>query len=237
MPRVNTVEHARKDYPEAGIKKGDKYYWWKFRYGGKHMSTTPPKASQLTQSSFLSQLYEIQERLQSLEATDAESLKYEVDEIACELRNLSEECENNRSNMPDGLQEGEVGQMLESRAEACSSAADELEGIDFDIDEEALIEEAKEELAQEYEDENKFLSENEAEVAETVAEDLGSRYTDATEAERKELVKEELESNKEENEKLRKEIEEKIPELVEDKKQERLDEIIGEIQNISIDCE
>jgi hypothetical protein len=230
MPRVNTVEHARKDYPEAGIKKGDKYYWWKFRYGGKHMSTTPPKASQLTQSSFLSQLYEIQERLQCLEATDAESLKSEVEEIAGELRSLSEECENNRSNMPDGLQEGEVGQMLESRTEACSSAADELEGIDFDIDEEALIEEAKEELAQEYEDEGKWLSEDEKEIteelkAEGAQEDLAYAVPDH------------LKCNKEENEKLRKEIEEKIPELVEDKKQERLDEIIGEIQNISIDCE
>ena len=234
MPRVNTVEHARKDYPEAGIKKGDKYYWWKFRYGGKHMSTTPPKPSQLTQSSFLSQLYEIQERLQSLDATDAESLKSEVEEIAGELRNLSEECENNKSNMPDGLQEGEVGQMLESRAEACSSAADELEGIDFDIDEEALIEEAKEELTQEYEDENKFLSEDEKEIADEMEGELGNLSTDE---ERAAAIKEELESNKEENEKLRKEIEEKIPELVEDKKQERLDEILGEVQNVSIDCE
>jgi len=237
MPRVNTVEHARKAYPESGIKKGDKYFWWKFRYGGKHMSLTEPKPSQLTQSEFLSGLYAIQERIGDLTADSAEDLESEVGEIASELRQLGEDCRDRKGNMPEGLQEGETGQMLESRADACDSAADELEGVEFDIDEEAMKEEAREELTQEYEDEGKWLSENDAEVAEQVVEDLGSHYTDAPAAERKELVKEELESNKEENEKLRKEIEEKIPEAVQDKVQERLDEIIDEIKNVSIDAE
>ena len=31
MPRVSK-QVARKDYPNAGIKKGDLYYKWKFRY-------------------------------------------------------------------------------------------------------------------------------------------------------------------------------------------------------------
>ena len=39
MPRVHHVKSARKDNPVA--KKGESYYWWKFRYGGKRYSKTP----------------------------------------------------------------------------------------------------------------------------------------------------------------------------------------------------
>ena len=33
MPRVST-QKAAKDYPDQGIKKGDQYFHWKFRFGG-----------------------------------------------------------------------------------------------------------------------------------------------------------------------------------------------------------
>ena len=42
MPRVNYVKKARKAIPGADIKVGDAYYWWKFRYGGKHVSKIRP---------------------------------------------------------------------------------------------------------------------------------------------------------------------------------------------------
>ena len=50
MPRVYTVNAARKDYPDDGISKGDTYYYWKFNYGSKVKSKTYPKRSQLTRS-------------------------------------------------------------------------------------------------------------------------------------------------------------------------------------------
>jgi hypothetical protein len=56
MPRVHHVKKARKDNPVA--KRGESYYWWKFRYGGKHYSLTRPKASQLTQSPYLAIIYD-----------------------------------------------------------------------------------------------------------------------------------------------------------------------------------
>lgn len=49
MPRVHR-QKAAKDYPEHGIAKGDTYYRWAFRYGGKRKSKTYPRPSQLTQS-------------------------------------------------------------------------------------------------------------------------------------------------------------------------------------------
>jgi len=66
MARANFVKAAAKDYPEQGIKKGDSYYWWKFRHGGKRYSKTMPKQSQLTQSEFLSGVWSVEETLAEL---------------------------------------------------------------------------------------------------------------------------------------------------------------------------
>lgn len=136
---------ARKDYPESGIKKGEEYYHWKFRFGGIHRSKTPPKPSQLTQSEFLSTLYDLQERLGNLQADNAEDLKTDVEEIASELRDLGQDCQGKLDNMPDGLQQGETGQLLEQRADSCENAADELEGIDFEWSEVDTLAEIKDE--------------------------------------------------------------------------------------------
>ena len=63
MPRVHTVNAARKDYPDDGISKGDKYYHWKFPYGSKIRSLTYPKRSQLTKSPYKSQGYDIEDSI------------------------------------------------------------------------------------------------------------------------------------------------------------------------------
>jgi DnaJ-class molecular chaperone len=132
MARATFVKAARKDYPAHGIKAGESYWWWKFRYGGKYFSKSAPTRSQLTQSSFYSQLYDIQDRVAAL--VGDENLPDEVESIASDLRDLASECEDNRSNMPDQLQDSDTGQLLEERAQALNDAADALEGIDFDMD-------------------------------------------------------------------------------------------------------
>ena len=67
MPRVHHVKRARKAVKSAGIKVGDSYYWWKFRYGGKHTSKTPPRQSQLTNSDKLSRAYAASESLEDID--------------------------------------------------------------------------------------------------------------------------------------------------------------------------
>lgn len=140
MARAHFVKHARKDHPEAGIKKGESYYWWKFRTGGrggaKHYSKTAPKQSQLTQSEFLSRVYEIQERIDALTMPDSGlvDLKGEIDSIAEEIRNLGQEQEDKISNMPDSLQQGSTGELLQGRADACEEWASDLENVDLEID-------------------------------------------------------------------------------------------------------
>lgn len=147
MPKVYHVKNARKDNSVA--KKGESYYWWKFRYGGKHYSKTRPKASQLTQSDFLSRAYELNERIEDLEVDSIEDLRCEIEDIANEFRTLGEESYDNLSNMPDHLQESSsAGMLLQERSDRCEEIADELENIDTDIDEDAIKEEVQAELGE-----------------------------------------------------------------------------------------
>lgn len=129
MPRVNLVKHAARDYPEHGIQKGESYYWWKFRYGGKHMSKTFPKQSQLTQSSYLSSIYELREREFDGGFDDAESF---LDEIKGDLEQIRDDCQGNLDNMPEGLQQGSTGELLQERIDKCDEVINELESVSID---------------------------------------------------------------------------------------------------------
>ncbi len=136
MARTTFVKAARKNYPAHGIKKGDSYYWWKFRFGSKHFSKTAPRRSQLTQSEFLSTIYDIEDRISGLSTDDLEAAKSERDSIVSELQDLASECEDRLSNMPDALQYAPTGELLQSRSDECNSMADELENVDLEIEEE-----------------------------------------------------------------------------------------------------
>ena len=127
MPRVTFVKSARKANPVAAV--GESYYWWKFRYGGKRFSKTYPRGSQLTQSAYFGGVRELVERI---EDADIQIGEYDTfiefrDEIVSDIRQLGEEASESRDNMPEGLQEGDTGQMLEARYEACEQAASEIE--------------------------------------------------------------------------------------------------------------
>lgn len=129
MPRVHTVKKSMKEYPGTDIKKGDTYYWWEFRYGGLRRSKTYPKPYQLTNSPFLQGMYRAQETQQNLVADDG--LEQAIQDLAQELRDLGEEAQSSFDNMPEGLQQGDTGQLLEARVSAMEAAADALEEIDF----------------------------------------------------------------------------------------------------------
>ncbi len=131
MARVHTVKKARKNYKDAGIKKGDTYFWWKFRNSPIRRSKTSPKRQQLTQSNFYISLYDLEDRINDLAAE--EGLKEEVESIIQDIRALADEQEENKNNMPEGLQEGDTGQLLDERKDGLEEWADELEGLDLDI--------------------------------------------------------------------------------------------------------
>ena len=155
MPRVIFVKKARKDNP--AVKKGESYFHWKFRFGGKYYSKTRPKASQLTQSEYLSQMYGYEEQLAEIEFDSIEGIKDMIGELADEIESFGEEQEGKRNNMPESLQDSESGELLERRADACRewaeelrTAADDLEEYesDPDLDEEENAEAATEHVAE-----------------------------------------------------------------------------------------
>jgi hypothetical protein len=140
---------ARKDYPDQGIKKGDMYYFWEFPRGGKFRSMERPKRSRTTQSAFYQQLWDIEDDVIAKLPAD-ESLKDAVQDVAQQLRDLASECQENLDNMPEGLQQGDTGQMLEERVSVLEEAADEFENIDFeDKDDDTTDEEYWEQKLQE----------------------------------------------------------------------------------------
>lgn len=148
MPRVNKVNKAAKDYPEYGILKGEPYFWWKFRYGGKRVSKTYPKASQLTQSEYLGRIYDLQER--DIEGETLEDLENLRDEIVQELEEIRDEQQEKLDNMPEGLQQGSTGELLQERYDTVDGVISELESIDFsedeDADEDVVLEDKADEI-------------------------------------------------------------------------------------------
>jgi len=167
MPRVTHVKKARKDNPAC--KRGESYYWWKFRFGGKHFSKTYPRSSSLTQSSFLSQVYELNERIEDMEPESIDDLRFEVESLAEEYRTLGEECDDNLSNMPDHLQDSsDAGTLLQERVDECENVATELESIELDIDEDELKAEVKNDLGEDAKEDE-------------IEEELGTRVKDKLE--------------------------------------------------------
>lgn len=131
MARATFVKKARKDIPGTNIKQGDSYYWWKFRFGGKHYSKTPPPRSALTQSAFYSALFDLQDSVIA-EAPNDETLADVRDDVVSQLEELKEQCEESLNNLPDSLQEAPTGQLLQERIDALDSAISEFSDLDLD---------------------------------------------------------------------------------------------------------
>jgi predicted RNase H-like nuclease (RuvC/YqgF family) len=139
MARAIFVKSARKDYPDIGVKKSESYWWWQFRFGGKHVSKTEPTRGQLTQSAFLISIYDIEDRLSRL--TSEHSVKDEVDQIKNDLEELKSECEEKFGNIPEQLQESSAGQLLQERIDNLDDMISEIDNIDYDLDDDAVLDE------------------------------------------------------------------------------------------------
>jgi len=125
MPRVTHVKAARKDNPVC--KKGESYFWWKFRYGGKRYSLTRPRQSQLTQSAYFSTVYGMQEGIEDCEVNDADDFESLKDDITSQVDDLRDETQGSLDNMPESLTYSPTGELLQERIDA-------LEGIESEID-------------------------------------------------------------------------------------------------------
>lgn len=132
MPRVRS-QKAAKDYPTHGIMKGQTYYKWKFFKGPAMMSATFPRRAQLTRSHFLSTIYDIEDRsipgLRDSHYRDPDGLKGDLETIKDELQELADDAENSLYNMPESLQQGPTGELLQGRVDGVQEMIDSLDGI------------------------------------------------------------------------------------------------------------
>jgi len=149
MPRVKRVKKARINQPNCGkcgceIKRGDSYTFWVFRVNvGKAFRKDrrtrcakpdcQPKPKDLTKSEFWGAIYELQER--KFDAESIEDLEGERDDVVNELTNIKDETEGKLDGMPEGLKEGNTGQILQERIDALDGCINDLESTDISWEE------------------------------------------------------------------------------------------------------
>jgi hypothetical protein len=133
MARVHFVKRAAKDYPQAGIKKGESYYWWAHFRMPKQFSKTRPKGSEVAASDYAKGVLMAVEALEEwdVERNGAWSAD-DRDELVAALEAIRDEEQDKFDNMPEGLQQGDVGVRIEDRVAALEEWIGELEGIDFE---------------------------------------------------------------------------------------------------------
>ena len=160
MPRVNHVAKARKpnsvvsaediaranNPKEEGDAEAASYYWWKHkvaRGGILRQSKTRPRPSQLTLSTYYGGTLSAQEAFEDASPETFEDMVSAIEQLSSDLREVGGQCQGSFDNMPEGLQMGETGQLLEERAQGVEACCDELDSIEppdpseFEADEDA----------------------------------------------------------------------------------------------------
>lgn len=129
MSRPHFVKSAAKDYPHAGIKKGDPYWWWKPYRMAKQMSKTMPKRSQTAGSDYARNVLSA---VEALEAWEGEWGEDDRNDLVSQLEGYRDEEQEKFDNLPEGFQQGDTGMLIEERVAALDAWIMELEGIDFE---------------------------------------------------------------------------------------------------------
>lgn len=185
MPRVIFVKKAQKpnsvvsqediDRANAGETGAASYFWAAFKTGPrssmkKFWKKQPPQ-SELTLSEFWSTVYGIQEDAES-DSFDFDDLESKRDEYAERIREVGEECRGKFDNMPEGLQQGDSGQLLEQRADSCEQVADDIEGIDIPCEDDYSEEEPEDKESEAWEEWNEAREEWKEEEADRVRSEI-----------------------------------------------------------------
>lgn len=158
MARSHLIRHCRKSPGDCGkcgvkIKKGEAYYYWEFRYGGKHIRCAkhPPRQSDLTSSDKLSRAYAASEAIEdavselngaippvtaALISNDpvpepvpgVERLFQAIEDLKGSLEEQASEAEDVASEYNDSADNIEQAFSSSSTADECREKAEALEG-------------------------------------------------------------------------------------------------------------
>jgi len=140
MAKVHLVKNAAQDYPQAGIKKGESYYWWAFYGQKRQISKEMPKKSQTVSSEFLQEVYSVEEDLGVLHASkypnpeDSEDLSSDVGDFVGRIQDAQEECQSKYDDLNEGFQAGPTGELLQGRVDSAQEMIDAIEVIDLNFD-------------------------------------------------------------------------------------------------------
>jgi hypothetical protein len=117
------------------IAKGESYWWWQFQNSPKRYSKEKPRQSELTQSAYLSSLYQIMEEIEDFSPNSAEEVQSFRDEIVSNIEELRDTTQDSLDNMPESLQYSPTGELLQERIDSLESAISEFESLDLDFEE------------------------------------------------------------------------------------------------------
>lgn len=116
------------------------HYVWsmKMQRGGvTKRSLDRPRASQLTLSPYKVQAHLINEAIEDTtlgEEPDISLLQAAQQDLIDQASELRDETQDSLDNMPEGLQQGSTGELLQERLDALETFIQELEGLDFDVE-------------------------------------------------------------------------------------------------------
>lgn len=180
MAKVQHIKSARKEHKcnRCGhvIEKGESYYKGEINFGPTIVRCTKCglEGWEVTTSDYQLRVGEILYRWREGYSADEEGLEA----IKSELEDLKSELEDRLDNMPEGLQEGEAGCLLQERIEALDDALDNIDSIDFD---EIKNSAAKDYLSEHEDDEELYevdIDDLDGEEYEWVESNLGSDAQD-----------------------------------------------------------
>lgn len=136
MGKVQFVQSARKEWKcgrcGAAIEKGMSYYRGEVNFGPTFVRCTKCKLEswEVTSSDYQREVGEIVYRWKQNYGVTEDT----IDAIVSDLETIRDDCQDKLDNMPEGLQEGEVGQLLSDRIDQLDAAIDDLGNIDPESD-------------------------------------------------------------------------------------------------------
>jgi ABC-type transporter Mla subunit MlaD len=136
MPRVHTAI-AAKDYPAAGIQRGEQYWYWTPYRARRQMSKTQPMPSQVESNPTRSSYMALQEAasLDIDQAATIEDIRDALENARSDAENIAEELREKASNIEDGFgHETEMSDQFNQQADEVESWADELTSLDWPQD-------------------------------------------------------------------------------------------------------
>lgn len=168
MGKVIFVKAARKEWKcsKCGktIEKGSSYYKGEINFGPtivacKHCKL---KGYEVTTSEYIKRVGRLCEDYTEDYSLDDSGVSMIIDE----LESIRDDCDEKLDNMPEGLREGDAGQLLQDRIDACDDAIGELENIDYDD----VVSEALSEIIDD-DDELEGIIDSDSELAEVMNSD------------------------------------------------------------------